>query len=48
MIGTASKRDKAVCADAAGTIFDIDDAGEIESVAAVNFGLLFSTDDVSG
>ena len=37
-----------VRADAVSTIFGIDDADEIESAAAVNFSLLFSTDDASG
>jgi len=48
MIGTALKRGGAICAGAAGTVFGIDDADEIESVAAVNFGLLSSTDDAAG
>ena len=47
MIGAALKRGGAVCADAAGTVFGIDDADEIESVAAVNSGLLSSTDDAA-
>nr|WP_314071444.1 hypothetical protein [uncultured Campylobacter sp.] len=37
-----------VRADAAGTIFGIDDAGEVESAAAVNSGLLSSADGAAG
>ena len=48
MIGTALKRGEAVCADAVSTVFGIDDADEIESVVAVNSGLLSSTDDAAG
>lgn len=48
MIGTAPKRGEAVCADAVSAVFCIDDADEIESIAAVNSGLVSSTNDVSG
>ncbi|WP_298063502.1 hypothetical protein [uncultured Campylobacter sp.] len=48
MIGTAPKRGEAICADAAGTIFGIDDSGEIESVVAVNSGAVSSTDGAAG
>ena len=36
------------CVSIAGTVFGIDDSGKIESVAAVNSGLISSTDDASG
>jgi len=48
MIGTAPKRGKAVCADAVSTVFCIDDADEIESVVAVNSGLISSADETAG
>ncbi|MBS6153672.1 MAG: hypothetical protein KH703_09850 [Campylobacter gracilis] len=40
--GTAAR------ADVASTVFSIDDADEIESVVAVNSGLLSSTNDAAG
>ncbi|WP_298787133.1 hypothetical protein [uncultured Campylobacter sp.] len=48
MIGTASKRGEEVCADAVSAVFCIDDADEIESVAAVNSALVFNTSDAAG
>ncbi|WP_299224136.1 hypothetical protein [uncultured Campylobacter sp.] len=39
---------EALCAGIAGTVFGIDDADEIESIAAVNSGLVSSTDDAAG
>nr|WP_314375038.1 hypothetical protein [uncultured Campylobacter sp.] len=40
--GTAAR------ADVASTVFCIDNADEIESVAAVNSGLVFNTSDAAG
>lgn len=48
MIGAVLKRGEAICADAASTVFCIDNSDEIESVAAVNSGLVSSMDDASG
>ena len=36
------------CVSIAGTVFGIDNADEIESVAAVNSGAVSSTDDAAG
>nr|WP_315008657.1 hypothetical protein [uncultured Campylobacter sp.] len=52
--GTEVRADAAVASEewneafCAGTVFGIDDADEIESIAAVNSGLVSSMDDSAG